>query len=272
MAVKKTVAEAVDQLIAEAAGVAVKPKRAPRAKKESTQVENENQVEAAAAVDTSEEDAALFSDEVAEPEPAKKTKQPKAPKEPKPAKEPKPVSPYAGLSPHQRNRRIALEKYGTRPDYTGNDFRVKIRADVREDILKALNVGTIRPSAKGKSHGGDRMLIQLAKMGWPEGAATIQYPDELAAEREAREAAKAEAAQQTEAQRAEKQAAKDAAAAAKKAEREAKTIEREAVKAQKIADRAAAKQAKQEAKEAAAAAKAAELSEADVESTEFVEL
>jgi hypothetical protein len=245
MAVKKTVADVVNGLVADAA----KPKRAPKAKKEAPIMEQvEDQVIAedqVVAEETDTADDALFAS-ADEPVPVKKARKGRTPKEPKekPVKEPKPVSPYAGLSPHQKNRRIALEKYGTREGYTANDFRIILRPDVKETIQKILDVGTIRPSAKGKSHGGDRYLMQLARMGWPEGAAKIVYGDEYQAERDARQAerdahaasaAEAKAAKEAEreALRTEKQAAMIAARAEKEAAKEAARAEKEAAKAAK---------------------------------------
>jgi hypothetical protein len=112
-------------------------------------------------------------------------------KAPKAKREP---SPYAGLSPHQKNRAIALAKYGTRPGYAANDFRIHIEPTLRAQIQAVLDGGKIRPSAKGKSHGGDRYLMGVAKAGWPEGAITIEYPDEYQAKRESAAAKRAEAA------------------------------------------------------------------------------
>ena len=86
---------------------------------------------------------------------------------------------HAGLSPHQRNRRIALERYGSRPDYQGNDFEICLDPGLRRELTAELDAGVVRPSARRTGgHGSDRYLIALAKRGWPKGAAVIVYPDE----------------------------------------------------------------------------------------------
>ena len=85
----------------------------------------------------------------------------------------------SGLSPHRRNRRIALEKYGTRPDYPSNDFEICIEPELRKELRAELMAGRVRPSARRLgSIGQDRFLIALAKRGWPDGAAVIVYSDE----------------------------------------------------------------------------------------------
>lgn len=83
------------------------------------------------------------------------------------------------LSPHQRNRRIALAHYGSRPDYPGNDFQICIDPELRRQLTTELDAGVVRPSAlRTGGHGSDRYLIALAKRDWPSGAAVIVYPDE----------------------------------------------------------------------------------------------
>ena len=86
---------------------------------------------------------------------------------------------------------------------------------MRAEIHAELLAGTIRPSTKGKSFGGDRYLLGVARRKWPEGAITIVTSDVLASRREAAEAAKLN-----------------------------KTVEREAAQLAKAAEREAAKQAK----------------------------
>lgn len=154
----------------------------------------------------------------------------------KPKREP---SPYAGLSQHQRNRRIAWDKYGPESTPYDEHARYVIEPGLRAEIHAELAAGTVRPSAKGTSFGGDRYLNGVARRKWPEGAITILTGDALAERKAEAEAAKGLKAQE--------------AAAAK----EAKAAEREAAKQAKAAEREAAKQAKAQAKLVANAESAA---------------
>lgn len=129
-----------------------------------------------------------------------------------------------GLSGHQKNRRLALQQYGTDPDYTGNDFRLEFadpadRARATDEITAHLaEIGSAR-----KSIGGDRYLSWVKAQGWPEGVMVVVYPDEIEARKAARtaqaEEAKAQRAAEREAAKAEKEAAKAEAKPAKKSKK-----------------------------------------------------